>query len=724
MRRKACRRTCDVITIAHGAEGAAGGAQGRGITAAAVILSLGAASGCLASTAVTHKMNAVEHLRYLARVIEPPIDRGAEPIEVGRNIQVSLDQAGWMHSETQIAADPRDDRKLVACSIMGSSQETSISAERDILYSSNDHGLSWKPRISLSGASDPACTYTQRGTALFVATRIIPSRGLGFVSEIYRSVDGGARWKRVGEVHALDNPAVTAALMGGRSVVSIAGQDLTDVPKGSGTYPSLRLVAYRSFDDGDHFSGPETLVDPKIAGHSLAMTGGATSFAGGPQVFSSLVIRNPPLDAPNLPGEANSYLEIARWNDSGIKRSTLPRVYTNLSSLWTTEKPKLAVDRSNGIFRNRLYAAWPDWRAGRCEILLSYSDDYGETWSTPRVINDDRAFGKGRPGPDDFQVTLAVNKYGVVGVGWYSRAESTDDLSWTVRFRASLDGGVTWLPSVPVSTAANDFAVPRNWTNDFQLYVGQRGLIVIMAGYHAAQFFTGGDYSGMAADAEGDFHPIWSDDRTGVSQMWTARIHVSGVVHRARGQRQEEPYVLPKSVQTPPVPDFLRYRSLPAPDNDWDGLPRLSDVSDVRYDVRTRTFSFDVRLKNESGQPMLGPWGLYVEQAESSHGNVRLVNSDDDAPGPGASWIFHAVNGELLKPGQLSRPRRIRVRLVHERPFRVAEFWQPAVSPVALVTILYRIAAVEGADRGPPHRGACRQNGPKQSLLRSCAGLG
>ncbi|MGH8293947.1 MAG: sialidase family protein [Steroidobacteraceae bacterium] len=636
-------------------------------------------------------------------MIEPPIDRAAELIEVGRNVQVSVDRATWMHSEMQIAADPRDDRKLVACSIMGSSQESSILAERDILYSSDDHGLTWSPRISVTGASDPACAYTQRGTALFVATRISRARALGYaVSEIYRSTDGGARWKHVGKIHALDNPAVTAALMGGRSVVSIAGQDLTDVPKGSGSYPSLRLVAYRSYDDGARFSGPETLIDPKIADHCLALTGGAASFADGSQVFSSLVVRNPVLDSPNLPGKGNSYLEIARRAGSGITRSMLPRVYTNISSPWTTEKPKLAVDRSNGVFRNRLYAAWPDWRTGRCEILFSYSDDRGEKWSIPRVVNDDRAFGNGRPGPDDFQAMVAVNKYGVVGVGWYSRAQSTNDLSWTVRFRASLDGGMTWLPSVQVSTAANDFTVPRNWTNEFRPYVGQ-GLISILAGYHGYQFFTGGDYSGMAADAEGVFHLVWSDDRTGVSQMWTAEIHVFGVAHRALPQRRAETYVLPNSVQKAPVPEFLTYRSLPAPGTGRDDLPRLSDVSDVRYDMRTHTFSFEVRLKNESARPMLGPWDLYVEQAQSSHGVVRLVDSDDGAPGPGASWTFHAVNGDLLRPGQLSRPRRILVRLVHERPFRVAEFWQPAVSPPSLASIDYRIATAEGASGNPNH---------------------
>jgi hypothetical protein len=318
-------------------------------------------------------------------------------------------------------------------------------------------------------------------------------------------------------------------------------------------------------------------------------------------------------------------------------------------------------------------------------VLLSYSGDRGATWATPRVVNDDRSFGEGRFGPDDTQVMLTVNKDGVVGVAWYSRAGSIDDLGWTVRFRASLDGGMTWLASVKVSSAANTFTVPRDWSDDFQ--VQPRGnTISIWPGYHAFHFFTGGDYSGITADAHGMFHPVWSDDRTGVSQMWTAQVQVVGVAHAASAHLNGISYRLPAAAQMPPVPEYG------VGGGKLDSPLRVSGVSDARYDARTRTFSFDAHLENTSTKPLRGPWHLYVEGLQSGYGEVRVVHTDNGRTGEGAYWTFRAASGDILNPGESSAPRRICVQQVYERPFRVSDFWVPVIPPAELARIDYRIA--------------------------------
>ncbi len=101
--------------------------------------------------------------------------------------------------------------------------------------------------------------------------------------------------------------------------------------------------------------------------------------------------------------------------------------------------------------------------------------------------------------------TLAVNRDGVVGMLWYDRRDNPDNLSYYARFMASVDGGEKWLPSVRVSTdpyesgpVAKKSAFPGN----------------------------GGDTAGLAPDANGVFHVVWIDDRTGVPQMWTATVRV------------------------------------------------------------------------------------------------------------------------------------------------------------------------------------------------------
>src|SRR5207248_2638620 len=112
--------------------------------------------------------------------------------------------------------------------------------------------------------------------------------------------------------------------------------------------------------------------------------------------------------------------------------------------------PSLAVDTTNGTFKDRLYAVWSDARSGRFEIYLSYSADKGKTWSRPRIVNDDRPNSARLAGPDHARPVVAVNRFGIIGVAWDDRRDTTDNLGWYERFSASLDGGETWQPSTRV----------------------------------------------------------------------------------------------------------------------------------------------------------------------------------------------------------------------------------------------------------------------------------
>jgi hypothetical protein len=60
--------------------------------------------------------------------------------------------------------------------------------------------------------------------------------------------------------------------------------------------------------------------------------------------------------------------------------------------------------------------------------------------------------------------TVAVNRDGVVGVAWYDRRDNPDNLGWWVRFRASRDGGETFLPSARVSEAPSSYGASEQWT--------------------------------------------------------------------------------------------------------------------------------------------------------------------------------------------------------------------------------------------------------------------
>ena len=161
----------------------------------------------------------------------------------------------------------------------------------------------------------------------------------------------------------------------------------------------------------------------------------------------------------------------------------------------------LAVDASAGPSRDRLYLTCTN--RDRNTIFVHYSADRGERWSAPVRVD-------GAAGEVIFRRTpsIAVNKDGVVAVTWYERRKEGSRECQHIYFTASLDGGKTFLPEARVSSAPSCPDTPRN-------------------GGSAKRWPAGGDYSGLAAAADGSFHVMWSDSRHGIYQLWTARVQVN-----------------------------------------------------------------------------------------------------------------------------------------------------------------------------------------------------
>ena len=167
--------------------------------------------------------------------------------------------------------------------------------------------------------------------------------------------------------------------------------------------------------------------------------------------------------------------------------------------------PSLAVNASDGQFRDRIYHICA--REQFAGIQIRYSDSRGDRWSDPIRID--------RPGnvtPYTRNPITTVNKDGVVGVAWY---DGRDDPSvaksifrcQNIYFTASLDGGLTFLPEIKVSSQRSCPLSPQSTQT-------------------ALRFPAGGDYMGMVATPEGAFHLLWADSRTGTYQLRTATVTV------------------------------------------------------------------------------------------------------------------------------------------------------------------------------------------------------
>jgi hypothetical protein len=107
----------------------------------------------------------------------------------------------------------------------------------------------------------------------------------------------------------------------------------------------------------------------------------------------------------------------------------------------------LAVDYSNGPRRGRVYIAWQDHQDnpyGDDLIMVSHSDDGGQSWSAPTKVNQTPS---GTFTDQAWEPTIHVNSDGVVAVSYYDfrndvsgdRRLTTDH--WIVH---SHDGGATW----------------------------------------------------------------------------------------------------------------------------------------------------------------------------------------------------------------------------------------------------------------------------------------
>ena len=572
-------------------------------------------------------------------------------------VHVSVADAGKSMGEVLIAADPADRRRLVACAMIYSNEENRMWVSA---YRTDDRGRTWTRVLETRGAdraneADPSCTFGRDGRVYLAA---ISHRPYGnFTAEtflkLFRSVDGGARWSQSVMLpvksFVFDREYLVVDRTGGQNDGTLYMNAAAGVRGSADAAAEDAVGLWLSRDAGTTFETP--LIRPITAGQFVMPRANSVVLSDGTVaiLFGELNKRSPsgqPIFSArewNARGQAAARLRIATSADGGRSLQLGAKVadcYMSSSLGLGAQSPYLAVDPGSAAFKDRLYVVWPDARSGRSEILLAYSADKGQTWSTPIFVDDDHGTATSSTGGDDSLPVVAVNQHGVVGVMWYDRREVPDGLGWDVRFAASTDGGQTFAPSIRLSTATSRFGSElrlatfgfvddRNDTrqgHDLQVNI------------QARQFFAG-DTAGMAADAGGVFHPAWIDHRTGTSQVWSASVSVD-----AKGVRNGSP-----------------------------ALERLNDVSssitlDVQstaYDQHSSEVGVTIALRNTSATSVPLPLTMRLLQATSEVGDrVDVLNADNQSSGPDAVWEFgSATAGGRLDPQATTAPRTLRFRL-------------------------------------------------------------
>lgn len=607
-------------------------------------------------------------------VFRREVPRTGSRIAVGLNVQVSLAHGTRTHTEVVMAADPADPRRLVACSMISASRDPLVvsHAAHTIAYVSQDGGRTWRigvedsalwqdrgqPRLEYS-SWDPTCTYGADGVLYFGAeTRVGRNRvDAKTRAHVYRSNDGGRSWTPPVPVEAgsYDRPWLVADarptspykgrvyLMFNSKAQRASHNELTMV---SSVGPDL---IFR-----DTVDVPNVQVDSASVKTDDERRGAAANPMGGAVLSDGTLVF--------LADRHAVYDNMVLVSRDGGRTLTahLVRPFAARYAAYIPWSPgrSLTVDATDGLFRDRLYVAWIERQRERSVVVVSGSSDQGRTWSEPSVVSAAQLGSQVRRG-EHYLPALAVNANGVVGISWQERRTSTAAPLYDVWFSASLDGGGSWLPRVRVSEQ------PTRLTDDLMASTrpipfygsltssetGQRAATSqevprsISGSLRPALWpEMGGHHAGHAATADGVFHPLWVDNRTGLPQVWTAAVRVDG-----------------KAIRRDDV-----------------ALAGWTDVTDrvslhfervlfQRTSASSATLSGFAYLANQSADTMRGPFVANFRKLAWVYGSVSLQNARPHSNVLDMTAALGA-SSQVLAPGTRSGAIPIRFVLTDLRP--------------------------------------------------------
>lgn len=542
-------------------------------------------------------------------------------ILVGPNVLVSRESA-YPNVELMLAANPKNPKNLVGAAIV-----TTPVGDRCVAYTSMDGGSTWRivefPQLPESGTGDPQVVFGMDGTAYFTALgQVANEKGeRHMVLELFRSSDGGLSWEQAGVYgfgYGDDHPQMAA----------------DPRPDHAGTIYTTCLChfgkeewtigLFRTTDRGGHTAAPV-----KVA----SAPPGMGVFDLNPLVLSDGVLFIPfQVFEPKRLEERTSPTFDTYFTtsvDGGSTFSTSAKIRTQvLDPKANVPSPYggvfFAADTHSEQFLDRIYMLATEAISGRYMIRLSYSKDRGKTWSEPKQV------APLPPGDAaEYQPTISINHQGVAGISWWDTRDSAHN--YREYFTASLDGGDSFLPAVPISSEPSPIDASGNDVASHTIdspTANSRGEVEFSM-VTSRGFSIAGEYMGSVADSNGAFHLFWSDARSGFFQVWTAAAKIPSSANAASG------------TQAAQEKDASSAHALPVP-----LAGKLLPIFDpAKYDRQTGVEEIPIRLKNFSANTICSPIVVQLNgpNSEGKDDAAASAAQDDAARGP---QVLNANNGK------------------------------------------------------------------------------